>query len=123
MDEHVGELKLIIIMKTVSFFLRNYATIDHHAPYIYYLNKSNKCHVELLLTDINYEYEKNEFIKFFLIDKKINIINIPYEFRKKFKYFSFFVSFIEYITNLLPRFIYLKVNNRIKREQKKKFVS
>lgn len=120
-DEHVGELKLLIIMKTVSFFLRNYATIDHHAPYIYYLNKSNKCHVELLLTDINYEYEKNEFIKFFLIDKKINIINIPNEFKKKFKYFSFFVSFIKYIINLLPRFIYLKVLNRIKKEQKKKF--
>ena len=91
-DGHVGKLILNIIMKTVSFFLRNYATIDHHAPYIYYLCESNKCHVELLLTDINYEYKNNEFIKFFSINKKINIINIPNEFKKKFHYFSLFIG-------------------------------
>ena len=41
-----------------------------------FLEKSKKCQVELLLTDINFDYNNNNVIKYFSESKNIKIIDL-----------------------------------------------
>ncbi len=100
-------------MKTVSFFLRNFATIDHHSPYIYFLENSGKCKVHLVFTELTYNYKSNKLIEYFLKKNNITIIDLPglYFQKNKLKHIIYKlaqnISEIPYLTFLNK--IYRKV--------------
>ena len=70
-----------------NFFLKNYANIDHMSPYINHLIDESK-EINLILYNINYEYENNDLINYF--KKKPNVDTKSFKnylFKKIFFYF------------------------------------
>ena len=101
-----------------NFFLKNYANIDHMSPYINHLIDESK-EINLILYNINYEYENNDLINYF--KKKPNVDTKSFKnylFKKNFllflivKIFNFIKIFIfkyKYLNKLYSYLSFLNV--------------
>tara|TARA_B100000941_G_C28485580_1_gene544784 strand:+ start:513 stop:1685 length:1173 start_codon:yes stop_codon:yes gene_type:complete len=101
-----------------NFFLKNYANIDHMSPYINHLIDESK-EINLILYNINYEYENNDLINYFKKKPNVNTKSFKnYLFKKNFllflivKIFNFIKIFIfkyKYLNKLYSYLSFLNV--------------